>query len=107
MNFPEGMEISLFLNPALLPKPPLQSLTETFPLPLFSPSSITISTFANGSGTVTGAGTYAYGNEASFQASPLTGHVFEEWTLTWADGNISKIRLTHKNNGYRRLFSYS
>ena len=59
--------------------------------PLFSPSSITISTFANGSGTVTGAGTYAYGNEASFQASPLTGHVFEEWTLTWADGNISKF----------------
>ena len=50
----------------------------------FSPREYTISVAANpvAGGTVTGAGTYAYGSTPTLHAIPDSGYTFQEWTVS-------------------------
>ena len=46
--------------------------------------------FTSGNGAVSGGGVYQFGDQASLQATPQTGNVFEEWIFSWSDGNETK-----------------
>ena len=56
----------------------------------FSPLLINVNLLTSGNGAVSGGGVFQFGDQASLQATPQTGNVFEEWVFSWSDGNETK-----------------
>ena len=66
---------------------------------LFEPNSYTLSLSAGTGGTVSGAGTYAYGSVAEIEATPHTGYSFDSWYgATVANENARQTSVTISQN---------
>ena len=57
--------------------------------PVFSPLQVNLSTFSIGNGSVSAGGTFNFGDQITLQATPDSGNIFEEWEISFSDGNVS------------------